>query len=101
MQSVATFAILIQVLLDQLEPATEETDDTSVNTMDLSTVNSSPSLTRAINSSPNIGKTVDLPLTILGVPPRHQQHQQVLLKVTSGYIKNLDNKNNKIFSGFL
>ena len=101
MQSVATFAILIQVLLDQLEPATEETDDTSGNTMDLSTVNSSPSLSRAINSSPNIGKTVDLPLTILGAPPRHQQHQQVLLKVTSGYIKNLDNKNNKIFSGFL
>jgi len=60
----------------QLEPAREETDDTSGNTMDLSRVNSSPSLTRAINSSPNIGKTVDLPLTILGAPPRHQQHHQ-------------------------
>ena len=74
-------------LIDQLEPAREETDDTSGNTMDLSRVNSSPSLARAINSSPNIGKTVDLPLTILGAPPRHQQHRQVLLKVTSGDIK--------------
>merc|ERR1711974_183221 len=38
--------------------------------------NSSPSIACAINSSPNMGKTVDLPLTILSAPPRHLQHQQ-------------------------
>ena len=73
------YAILIQVLFDLLGPSREETDDTSGNTIDLSTVNSSPSIARAINSSPNMGKTVDLPLTILSAPPHQLQHQQVLL----------------------
>ena len=62
-------------LFVQLQPSAEETDDTSGNTIDLSTIDSSPSL------SPNMGKTVDLPLTILNASPLRGLHQpqQVLL----------------------
>ena len=67
-QCISCKSILIQVLFDQLQPPAEETDDTSGNTIDLSTVDSSP-----IN--PNMGKTVDLPLAILNAPPLHHLHQ--------------------------
>ena len=61
--------MLIQFLFVQLQPSAEETDDTSGNTIDLSTIDSSPSL------SPNMGKTVDLPLTILNASPLRGLHQ--------------------------
>lgn len=59
----------------QLGTPVEDGDNTSGNTIDLSKVNSSQILPRMINSSPKLGKTVDLPLTILSTSPHHLQHQ--------------------------